>query len=142
MAPSIDESNEKLKQDLRIQIKEYELALAARKQMLQMLGDTGEERVPVRPRTRAWLLRSYLENSSPGGIAIHAVPRVLSEMGFLSKEKIPTTNWLRQLKPEWQFFVIKQGWVSLRDDLAEIDKKYQHGAEFSDPLALHVPSPE
>ena len=44
-------------------------------------------------------------------------------------EQSPTTNWLRQLKPQLDFFVVADGWVKLRDNLPQLDEKYANGEE-------------
>ncbi len=118
-----------LKKNLRDQIAEMETVLAIRKRMLALLQEDTEDEEPVRPRTRVWLLREYLKTFHPEGIAIGDVPTALREMGFITKETQSTTNWLRQQKPQYAFFVVEKGWVRLRHDLRHIDEQYGYSVD-------------
>src|SRR5579863_9946674 len=117
-------ADELLKKQLRNQLAELEKAAASRRRMLALLEKNDGKQTASRPRTRAWLLREYLERYRPEGIPIRDVPTALKEMGYLSRESQPTTNWLRQPKLHLDFFSVSDGWVKLRQDLAQVDAKY------------------
>jgi len=125
----IETSNMILKKNLQAQIAAFEEGLAIRKRMLALLQEGEGIEQPIRPRIKPWLLREYLEQFHPDGIALDEVPNALRDMGFMTKEKSPTTNWLRQLKPQLDFFVVADGWVKLRDNLPQLDEKYANGEE-------------
>lgn len=90
--------------------------------MLALLRGSEKERL-IRPKTKCWLLREYLERFHPEGIPIKNVPTALKEMGYISREIQPTTNWLRQPKPQQDFFLVEKGWVKVRPDIAQLDEK-------------------
>ena len=118
-----------LKKNLQAEIAALERVLVTRRRMLGLICDSSENEKPMRPKTKVWLLRDSLEKYHPEGIALRQVPNVLKEIGFITKEASATTNWLRQPKPHTDFFIVKDGWVKLRDNLRELDEKYGYTTE-------------
>ena len=126
-----NKADELLRKRLQAEIAEFEEALSTRKRMLALLESPSQKTSRYIPQTKHWLLRKYLELYHPDGIPISSVPEALKTMGFISKELVPTTNWLRQLKPHHNFFIVTDGLVTLRSNLAEIDRTYGYVADAS-----------
>lgn len=89
------------------------LRLGEVNQAIAVLEKTSVLFPPVRPLHRADLLREYLTRH-PEGVPVKGVPAVLAAMGHVSRAAHPATNWLYQLPPEKDFFLIHDGLVTLR----------------------------
>ncbi len=81
-------------------------------QAIAVLQGTGAPLPPARPSHRADVLLDYLKRHL--AVPVKNVPAVLAAMGHESRAAHATTNWLYQLPLGKQYFIIKDGLVTLR----------------------------
>lgn len=94
--------------------------LARIRASLRALRHPGSQE-PPHPKTRAGYLLEYLLKHD-GSVRVKDVPQALEVQGFISRAAHETTNWLYQLPQEKRYFDIREGLVTLRRDLIQLDQ--------------------